>query len=220
MSRFANLTERLRAELPDGSSSRLAAHRIAHDAQLSTAEERAAKRIGSDAVAMLRQRATNGSAGALDELDRLGISAKAPTASSAKAETPASEKALTKAPAASKAPIKSLAAQGADAANARILAVMNHTASAGKKKAAAHMLHFSKSSAAEIISKLETAETDASIEARETWERVIAKQNAAITAINPDAVSAADNQPKPRAPTGDAIQDMWARAFVKIGVAA
>jgi hypothetical protein len=139
-------------------------------------------------------------------------------ASSVKAETLAPAKAKAKATAAPKAPVKSLAAQGADAANARILAVMNHTASTGKKKAAAHMLHFSKSSAAEIISKLETAETDAAIEARETWERVIAKQNAAITAINPEAISAADNQPKPPAPTGDAIQDMWARAFAAVGV--
>lgn len=141
-------------------------------------------------------------------------------ASSVKAETPAPAKAKAKAtaPAAPKAPVKSLAAQGADAANARILTVMNHAASVGKKKAAAHMLHFSKSSAAEIISKLEAAETDASIEARETWERVIAKQNAAITAINPNAVSAADSQPKPPAPTGDQVQDMWARAFATVGV--
>lgn len=177
--RFANLSERLRAELPEGSSSRLAAHRIAHDSELTGAEARAAKRIGADAVAMLRKRAANGSTSALDELKRLDLPATAP-ASSAKA-TASSAPVAPVASTAPKAPAKSAKAIAMDAANARINAVFDHPASAGKKKAAGKLLHMTKASASEIITQLKTMEPDADREAKENeemWRRATAKANA------------------------------------------
>lgn len=80
-----------------------------------------------------------------------------------------------------KAPAKSAKAVAMDTANARINAVFDHPASAGKKRAAGRLLHMTKSSASEIISQLKTMETDAVREEKENdamWKRATAKANA------------------------------------------
>lgn len=127
-------------------------------------------------------------------------------ASSAKATASAAPVAPV-ASTAPKASAKSAKAIAMDAANARINAVFDHPASAGKKKAAGKLLHMTKASASEIIAQLETMEPDADREAKESeemWKRAASKANriAGFT----DEPATAEN----------AVQSGWARAVAKV----
>lgn len=76
---------------------------------------------------------------------------------------------------------KSAATIAAEAANARIKAVMDSPASAGKKKAASHLLLNGKASASDIIAQLKNLQPDAireQAEADAMWKRATATANA------------------------------------------
>jgi hypothetical protein len=110
------------------------------------------------------------------------------------------------APAAStapKTPAKSAKAIAMDAVNARINAVFDSPASAGKKKAAGRLLHMTKASASEIIAQLKALEPDAVREAKENqamWKRATAKAN--------KVAGFADTPTEPE----NAVQAAWAKA--------
>lgn len=128
------------------------------------------------------------------------------SAQSPKVVAPATAKVSAAAPAAPTKP-KSAATIAAEAANTRIVAVMDSPASAGKKKAATALLLNSKASASEIIAQLKNLQPDAvreQAEVEEMWKKATAKANA-LAGFNDQPVK-----------TETAPANGWAKAIAKV----
>lgn len=179
-------------------------------------ESRAVRKVGADGLAMLRYRAANGSAGALDELKRHGVSQKAPDAASIQtSKAPAKTKPKAVETVAVKPTTAELVAKAKADARAKVATVKASSAYKGREATARKLLLDGKQSAAEIIKTLSSEPLDVQLAAVErhlkakavdqVWSKAYGTQRAPnATVAKPERVSKASE-----------YDDIWQRAYSK-----
>ncbi len=181
--RFHNMSERLNAPIPGYTSNE------GPKPEGDDPESRAIRKVGADGLAMLRYRAANGNAGALDELKRHGVSEKGPGIA-AKARH--------------KAVMASNAVKGKEKQAAELLLA---SCKSGSKFASADV----------IIAELGKLPTDAQLSAVDAHKKSVAAQKVWDRAAA--IVAAERGRPLPQSASEQSVtakETVWDRAWAKI----